>query len=92
MRALGMTRGQLVSSVVLESSWIGLFAGLVSIPLGLAMAWLLVHSVQQRAFGWTCRSRLSWDTGHDRPGGCCAAIYPALRAAHAAPGPMLRED
>ena len=31
----------------------GLFAGLLSLPVGLILTWLLIWVVNQRSFGWT---------------------------------------
>ena len=32
---------------------LGLIAGLLALPLGVAMAYVLVHVINRRSFGWT---------------------------------------
>ncbi len=53
LRANGMTVSQLGRMLMMESGLIGLLAGLFSIPLGTIMAWILVHIINKRSFGWT---------------------------------------
>ena len=97
LRALGLTRGQIAGLISGESLLIGLVAGCVAIPTGLLMAWVLIQSVQRRAFGWTMPfsvdSALLLQTllvGLLAAG--LAAIYPAWRSAQRDPAPQLRED
>ena len=52
-RALGMTRARTGLVILGQSGLIGCLAGLAALPLGLGMAWLLIHVVNRRAFGWT---------------------------------------
>ena len=75
----------------------GLLAACVALPTGGLMAWVLIQSVQRRAFGWT----MPFDPD---PGlliqtvvvgtlaAGLAAVYPAWRSAHRNPAPQLRED
>lgn len=53
LRALGATPGQVVRGVVAQNLLLGLCAGLLAIPIGLLLAWLLVEVIQPRTFGWT---------------------------------------
>lgn len=53
LRANGMTPGQLGLMTTLQTSSMGLLAGLLSVPLGLVLAWLLIYVINQRSFGWT---------------------------------------
>lgn len=53
IRANGMTVRQLWRMVLTESGIIGLISGLLAIPLGSAMAWILVFTINKRSFGWT---------------------------------------
>ena len=53
LRANGLTRGQLWKLVLIESGIIGLLAGLLAIPLGSALAWILIAVINKRSFGWT---------------------------------------
>ena len=53
LRANGMTPGQMARMITLQTSSMGFLAGLLSIPLGLILAWLLIYVINQRSFGWT---------------------------------------
>lgn len=97
LRALGLTRGQIAGLISGESLLMGLLAGCVAIPTGVLMAWVLIQSVQRRAFGWTMPftvdSSLLLQTllvGLLAAG--LAALYPAWRSAQRDPAPQLRED
>lgn len=97
LRALGLTRGQIAGLITGESLLMGLLAGCAAIPTGVLMAWVLIQSVQRRAFGWTMPfsvdSSLLLQTllvGLLAAG--LAALYPAWRSAQRDPAPQLRED
>ena len=97
LRALGLTRGQIAGLISGESLLMGLLAACVALPVGILMAWVLIESVQRRAFGWTMPfgvdGVLLMQTvlvGLLAAG--LAALYPAWRSAHADPAPQLREE
>ena len=97
LRALGLTRGQIAGLISGESLLMGLLAGCVAIPTGMLMAWVLIQSVQRRAFGWTMPFSVDGAlllqtllVGLLAAG--LAAIYPAWRSAHRHPASQLRED
>ncbi len=97
LRALGLTRGQIAGLIGGESLLMGLLAACVAIPTGVLMAWVLIQSVQRRAFGWTMP--FSVDSGLllqtllvGLLAAGLAAVYPAWRSAHRDPAPQLRED
>ena len=97
LRALGLTRGQIAGLIGAESLLMGLLAASVAIPTGLLMAWVLIESVQRRAFGWSMPFSVDGGlllqtllTGLLAAG--LAAIYPAWRSARRDPAPQLRED
>ncbi|MGD8275622.1 MAG: FtsX-like permease family protein, partial [Thiohalocapsa sp.] len=62
LRATGMTRGQLRLLIMLQTSLMGVAAGLLAIPLGVAMGDLLIQVINLRSFGWTMPMRLTPDT------------------------------
>jgi putative ABC transport system permease protein len=97
LRALGYTPRQLAGLVSLECGLMGLAAGLLSLPLGWAMAQLLIEVINKRSFGWSMQSLL--------PGGVLvealvlaaaaallAGLYPAWRLARTAPAQALRDE
>ncbi|MBU8899695.1 ABC transporter permease [Corallococcus sp. H22C18031201] len=97
LRAMGLTPGQLWGMVSLQTGLLGLLAGLFSVPLGGALAYVLVHVINQRSFGWTLRLTVS-------PGvlwqavvlalvaAALAGLYPAWKMARARPALALREE
>jgi putative ABC transport system permease protein len=97
MRATGMTPGQVGRYVTLQTSVMGLAAGLLAIPLGYALAWVLVYVINKRSFGWTLQLEVA-------PGVLLQAValalvaallagaYPAYRMAQADPADALREE
>ncbi len=97
LRALGMTRGQLGSMVILQTGLIGLLSGIAAIPLGLLMARVLIDVINRRSFGWSMDiwiapdvllSALALSVG----AALIAGIYPAYRAARAQPALAMREE
>jgi putative ABC transport system permease protein len=53
MRANGMTRRQLWGYTLIQTGLMGGLAGLLALPIGLALAWVLVYVINVRSFGWT---------------------------------------
>ncbi len=53
LRACGTLPGQVRRLLVHECFFYGLIAGFMAIPLGAALSWVLIHVINQRAFGWT---------------------------------------
>jgi len=53
LRANGMTPVQVRRTVTLQTVSMGLIAGILSIPMGLVLSWLLIFVINQRSFGWT---------------------------------------
>ena len=58
LRALGLTPRQLNALVTSQTGILGLASGLLAIPLGIALAWTLIHVVNRRAFGWTMEMQI----------------------------------
>lgn len=70
LRALGLGRSGLLQLLLGQAALLGLAAGLLALPLGGALAWLLVAEVNPRAFGWSMALRFE-------PGGALAALLAA---------------
>jgi putative ABC transport system permease protein len=97
LRALGMTPGQTGALVTAQSGFMGLLAGLASLPLGLLMAWILIEVINRRAFGWQIGmvvdagpllSALSLAIG----AALIAGLYPSWHAAGSRPALAMREE
>jgi putative ABC transport system permease protein len=97
LRANGMTPGQVWQLVTAQTGLMGLAAGLLSLPVGLTLAAVMIYVVNRRSFGWTIRMELA-------PGvllqalllalaaAVLAGIYPAYRMARTSPALALREE
>ena len=97
LRAQGMTPGELRRMVLAQTGLMGLWAGALSVPLGLALAAVLVFVVNVRSFGWTLAFVVS-------PGVLLQAValavvaallagaYPAWRMGATSPALALREE
>ncbi len=96
MRAVGLLPRELRVLVTYQTGLMGLFAGLLSLPLGLLLAHILVHAINKRSFGWTLQLSLS-------PGifvqallvalgaALLAGVYPGWRMSRANPAGALRD-
>jgi putative ABC transport system permease protein len=58
LRATGMTRAQLWLLTFVETGLMGATAGLLAMPVGYALAWILVYVINVRSFGWTLNMQL----------------------------------
>ena len=59
LRALGLTAAEMRRLTLWETGLLGASAGLVSLPTGYIMAWILIFIINQRSFGWTLQMHLS---------------------------------
>ncbi len=97
LRATGMTRREVAALVLVQTSILGLAAGLFSLPLGIVLGDLLIRVVNVRSFGWTMDLQVP---GSVLLGGLVlawvaallAGLYPAIRAAETAPAQALRAE
>jgi putative ABC transport system permease protein len=53
LRALGFTPAQITGQTLLQTTILGFTAGLFAIPSGIVLAAMLVHVINERAFGWS---------------------------------------
>lgn len=58
LRAIGMTPRQLGALTLLETGLMGAMAGVFAMPLGYALAWILIYVINVRSFGWTLQMAL----------------------------------
>jgi putative ABC transport system permease protein len=97
LRAMGLTPGQLWGLVSLQTGLLGLLAGLFAVPLGVALAAILVYVINQRSFGWTLELAVTPDILAQAMAlalvaAALAGLYPAWRMARANPALALREE
>jgi len=77
MRANGMSRRQLWVFTLTQTAAMGVTAGLAALPIGTALAVVLISVINVRSFGWTMQLRLA-------PGEYALAFAVAVGAAVAA--------
>lgn len=97
LRALGLTPRQVWGVVTSQTGLMGLIAGLVAIPVGIAVALVLIFVINRRSFGWTLEvaispSLLLQAVGLALIAAILAGVYPALRMARTSPAQALREE
>ena len=97
LRAIGFSPGQLVVLILLQTSVMGLAAGVLALPLGWMMGGILVDVINVRSFGWSMemvvpRSALFLGLALAASAALLAGLYPALKVARTSPGTALREE
>jgi putative ABC transport system permease protein len=53
LRAIGLTARQLWGLVMLETGLLGSVAGLLALPTGYVLSYILIFIINKRSFGWT---------------------------------------
>jgi putative ABC transport system permease protein len=97
LRTLGFTPGGLGATLLTQTGLLGLCAGLAAMPIGTALALLLVHVINRRSFGWTMDfvltpQALVSGVSLAVVAALLAGVYPAWRASRVELGAALRED
>ena len=100
LRACGCTRGEVFALGALQTGVVGLFAGLLALPLGWLCAQLLIRVINPRSFGWTLASLPPVSTPSVYLealalalfAALLAGLYPGWRTARASPAAALREE
>ena len=92
-----MTPGQVRVMIIVQTLLMGLFAGLLAIPLGLLMADVLIEVINRRAFGWSMQQILPpvvlvQAMSLALISAFLAGLYPAQKAATISPATALREE
>ncbi|MEI8309497.1 MAG: FtsX-like permease family protein, partial [Verrucomicrobiota bacterium] len=95
LRSQGASPGQIKGLVFTEAGLIGLFASLVGMACGAAMAMVLTWVINKAFFGWTIELRYPLDVLFGTPlwiipAAIAAAWLPALRASRIPPAQALR--
>ena len=97
LRALGFTPAGIRALVMFQTGVMGLAAGVLALPVGTALALLLIHVINRRAFGWSMQTLLPGPVYLEALAlallaALLAGIYPAWRLARATPSESLREE
>ncbi|MDZ7778923.1 MAG: FtsX-like permease family protein [Gemmatimonadota bacterium] len=97
LRAVGLTPDQVRRLVLTQTGLLGLVSGILAIPVGLVLSWVMIFVVNKRSFGWT----LGMEVGPEvlvqavalaLVGALVAGVYPAWRLAKAEPALALRGE
>lgn len=97
LRATGMTRQQLWRLSLLETGLIGSSAGLIAMPMGLALAIILIYIINLRSFGWTLQMQLKPEYFLQAffvalGAALLAGLYPAWRMGQMQPAEAVRSE
>lgn len=97
MRANGLTRWQLFRMTLLETGLMGLVAGLLAIPVGTVLAWVLIYIINVRSFGWSIALQLKPEFYTQAFlvalfAALLAGIYPAIQMGRVQPSQALRSE
>jgi putative ABC transport system permease protein len=97
MRAQGFTPGQIRRYVALQSGLAGFSASILALPLGLALATVLVYVINKRSFGWTLQFNVAPEILLQALvlgtlAALLAAIYPGWKMSRSDASVALREE
>jgi putative ABC transport system permease protein len=97
MRAVGLTRRQVWNYTLLQTGLMGIVAGLLALPIGAALAYVLVYVINVRSFGWTMQLTFPPEEfiiafAVAIVAALAAGIYPAGRVANLQTGAALRNE
>ncbi|MDX2504220.1 MAG: FtsX-like permease family protein [Gammaproteobacteria bacterium] len=97
LRATGLTGKQLSTLVYIETLSMGIVAALLAMPMGIAIAYLLVEVVNYRSFGWSMQFILPlrefvMAAGLAILSALLAGIYPAWHLSRTLPALALRGE
>ncbi len=97
LQALGLTGRQLWGLTILETGFMGLTAGLLSLPTGFLLAAILVNVINVRSFGWTMRLQadplvFAQALALSVAAAVLASVYPLLRLQRMPTAAALRQE
>lgn len=97
LRANGMTPGQVWRLVTAQTGLMGLVAGLLSLPVGLLLAAVMIHVINRRSFGWSLDMTvdpaiLAEALLLSLVAALLAGLYPAWKMSRTTPARALREE
>jgi putative ABC transport system permease protein len=97
LRANGMTLGQLWRLTFLETGLMGALAGVLAIPTGFVLAWILIYVINVRSFGWTLQMQATpaqflQALAVAIVAALLAGIYPSLRLGRTVIATAIRQE
>ena len=97
LRANGMTPRQVWRLVTAQTGLMGLAAGLLSLPVGLVLAAVMIYIVNRRSFGWSLHMTVDPAILAEAlllalAAALLAGLYPAWRMSRTPPAVALREE
>jgi putative ABC transport system permease protein len=97
LRTVGFTPRSLGATLLTQTGLLGLSAGLAAIPIGTALALLLVDVINRRSFGWSMDfvvtpGTLTAGLSLAVAAALLAGVYPSWRASRIELGAALREE
>lgn len=97
MRAWGLEPAELRRLVVTQTGLMGLVAGVLALPMGLALSAVMIFVINERAFGWTLDMQIGAGVllqalGLALLAALLAGLYPAWRMSRASPAVALRAE
>jgi len=97
LRATGVTPAQISRLTLLQTGIMGLYAGVLSLPLGWLMSEVLIEVINRRSFGWSIMTRLPPQALVEAVflalfAALLAGLYPAWRMGKVQPARALREE
>jgi putative ABC transport system permease protein len=97
LRANGLTPAQVWGMVTAQTGLMGIVAGVLAMPAGLALAAVMIFVVNKRSFGWTLEMNVGPEILGQSVllavvGALAAGIWPAWRMSRTSPAVALREE
>ena len=97
LRSIGMSARELGTQILTQTGLLGLAAGVAALPIGTALAWLLVYVINRRSFGWSMELALSWEPllqglGLSIAAALLAGLYPAYLGSKLGSGAAWRDE
>mgnify|MGYP002623682771 CR=1 FL=1 len=97
LRAAGMTPRQLGGLVVTQTGLMGLAAGVLAVPMGIALSIVMIFVVNKRSFGWTLNMEIGPEVllqavALALVGALLAGVYPAWKMSRTSPALALRGE
>jgi len=97
LRAIGMTPRQLWNYTLIQTGLMGMTAGALALPIGMALALILIYVINVRSFGWTMNlillpEELLLAFGVAVLAALAAGLYPAGRLARMGTARALRNE